>query len=125
MRRLGNIILTHPKEMIIGSIHYNEKRGNVQYKFDPVSLLTVCRETEMPELCAYCTPLIEVAEPLFLAQDIQVCLKTKRIKIGWVCTSDSATGHVRYSIRLDVEAILKRLDAWWLHGHNSNVKEDK
>lgn len=124
MNRLGNIILTHPERVTIGSIHYDAKRDNSLVGLDLAALLPVCRKTEMKELCGWCRPLIEITDVPYLLGDIQVTLKTKRIKVGWLMSSDDEHGRVVYAVRLDVETILSRWDRIFLHVHPTNKKED-
>ena len=124
MNSIGAIYLTHPERVTIGRLAYDAKQDNALWVMDPVNLITACRATELSELCAFCLPRIEAPRP-YLLGDGQVCLKTKRIKMGWMMTDDDETGSVIYSIRLDVKAILKRFDCLVFHFHSTNVKEEK
>jgi len=124
MTELGPIHVTHPKRIVVGSLAYSEKQDNALAKLDLANLLPVCRDADTAELCAYCRPRVESAKP-FLAGDLQVCLKTKRIKVGWVCTSDSPEGSVIYSVRLYRDVIMKRWSSVFVHFHSTNVKEEK
>ena len=124
MNQLGAIYITHPERITVGALAYSEKQDNALVVLDLANLLPVCRDTDMAELCAYCLPRIEVVKP-YLVGDLQVCLKTKRIKVGWVCTSDSPEGSVIYSIRLYRDVIMKRWGSVFVHYHSTNVKEEE
>jgi len=124
MNQLGQVYVTHPKRIAIGSLAYNERAGNVLMGIDLAALLPLCRETEQEELCAYCNPRVEIEAP-YIQADIALDLKTKRIVLGWVCTSDDAVGSVKYAVRLNVGVILKRYDCVFVHLSPNNVKEEE
>lgn len=124
MNSIGAIFLTHPERVTIGQLSYDAKQDNCLVGLDLGTLIPVCRSTELSELCAYCLPRIEVAKP-YLLGDLQVCLKTKRIKVGWIQTNDDERGSVIYSVRLYREVILKRFGTVFMHYHSTNVKEEQ
>jgi len=124
VNKLGSIYLTYPKRVVVGSLNYDPRAGTSLVGLDLAALLPILRETEAKELCGYCEPAIEIDEPPYIQADIQWCLKTKRIKLGWICSDSDATGEVTYAVRLDVEALLKRFDCIFIHCHPTNVKEE-
>ena len=123
-RTIGQIFITHPERIVLGVLSYEDKRDNALVGLDLAAVLPVCRSTELSELCCYCVPRIEFDSPPYIQADIQVCLKTKRIKIGWIFSSSNAEGKVSYGVRLDTKAILDRWDTVFLHLHSTNIKEE-
>jgi hypothetical protein len=95
---------------------------------DPAALVPVCRalrERGEGELRCAGMPYQDVTNPPYLDCTLQVGTGKKREDVGRLWAQDDAGGRVIYQVRLDVEAVLRKLDYWGLHCHNETEEEAK
>lgn len=88
-------------------------------ELDPVEIVAICRRSNESIIKAACIPFAYIEHPPYIHAEIQVCLKTKRVKLGWVIAQDNAEGSVIYQIRLYREELLRRFGLIYLHCHDA------
>jgi len=107
----------------VGILCYDEAHHHAMIFVELDKLLPVCRHMGMGMVKACCLPQPGRPAP-YLISDIQLCLtKSKRLKVGYLWTTDNAVGDVAYQVRFDVAEVLRKWGLVGLHCHEENRKD--